>query len=148
MRAAMRMTARIPPQPPSLTTAIADRLRQQILQGTWQPDMAMQDREIATRLGVNRLPVREAMKLLCHEGWLTAHPVHGMTVARLSPAQIQEAQALLQLLHNHLAQHAAVQGGLAQQMYTMARQRLQLASLQAIPPAVNEVAATAQTATH
>lgn len=108
----------------------------------------MQDGEIATRLGVNRLPVREGMKLLCHEGWLTAHPTHGMTVARLSPAQIQEAQALLQLLHNHLAQHAAVQGGLAQQMYTMARQRLELAGLQDIPPAVNEVAATAKTATH
>lgn len=107
----------------------------------------MQDGDIATRLGANRLPVREAMKLLCHEGWLTAHPVRGMTVARLSPAQIQEAQALLQLLHNHLAQHATVQGGLAQQMHTMVRQRLQLAGLTDIPPSVNEVAATTQTAT-
>lgn len=126
------MTACLPLQPQSLSTAIADRLRQRILQGEWQPGASMLDGEIASSLGVSRTPVREAMKLLCHEGLLTAHPRRGMTVAIVSAAQVQEAQAVLQLLHSHLAQHPAIEGGLAQQMQALAMQRLQLASLTAL----------------
>jgi DNA-binding GntR family transcriptional regulator len=121
------MTACLPLQPQSLSTAIADRLRRRILQGEWQRGASMLDGEIASSLGVSRTPVREAMKLLCHEGLLTAHPRRGMTVAIVSAAQVQEAQALLQLL-----QHPAIEGGLAQQMQALAIQRLQLASLTAL----------------
>lgn len=92
----------------------------------------MLDGEIANSLGVSRTPVREAMKLLCHEGLLTAHPRRGMTVAIVSAAHAQEAQALLQLLHSHLEQHPAIEQGLAQQMQALAMQRLQLASLTAL----------------
>ena len=92
------MTACLPLQPQSLSTAIADRLRRRILQGEWLPGASMLDGEIANSLGVSRTPVREAMKLLCHEGLLTAHPRRGMTVAIVSAAQVQEAQVLLQLL--------------------------------------------------
>ena len=110
------MTACLPLQPQSLSTAIADRLRQRILQGEWLPGTELLDGEIASSLGVSRTPVREAMKLLCHEGLLTAHPRRGMTVAILNTAQVQEAQALLQLLRSHLALHPAIEGGLAQQL--------------------------------
>ena len=126
------MTACLPLQPQSLSTAIADRLRQRILQGEWQPGTELLDGEIASSLGVSRTPVREAMKLLCHEGLLTAHPRPGMTVAILNTAQVQEAQALLQLLRSHLALHPAIEGGLAQQLQALALQRLQLANLAAL----------------
>ena len=126
------MTACLPLLPQSLSTAIADRLRRRILQGEWLPGASMLDGEIANSLGVSRTPVREAMKLLCHEGLLTAHPRRGMTVAILNIAQVQEAQALLQLLRSHLALHPAIEGGLVQQLQALALQRLQLANLAAL----------------
>lgn len=114
---------------PSLSHAIAERLREQLLQGTWAPGQDISDAEIAQSLGVSRTPVREAMKLLCHEGLLTAVPRRGMTVTVLSPAQIQEAQHLHVLLSAHVAQCGAVEGGLASTMLHMAHQRLQMGQL-------------------
>ena len=124
----MFMTSPVCLQPQSLTAAIADRLRQQILQGVCKPGADIQDSDIAQQFGVSRTPVREAMKLLCHEGLLTAHPRRGMTVSVFSPAQITEAQALEALLQQHLAQAPTVEGGLAHHMLRLAQQRLQLAN--------------------
>ena len=127
------MTASLPLQPQSLSAAIADRLRQRILHGEWAAGADLNDGSIAASLGVSRTPVREAMKLLCHEGLLTALPRRGMTITVLTAAQVQEAQALHELLQAQLAQQGPIAGGLAQQMLAMAAQRLQLATLHAIP---------------
>lgn len=125
----LRMTAPSPLHTPSLSSAIAERLRTQLVQGVWSPGQDISDAEIARSLGVSRTPVREAMKLLCHEGLLTAVPRRGMTVTVLSAAQVQEAHTLHTLLTAHLAQHGPVQGGLLSTMLHMAQQRLQLAHL-------------------
>ena len=124
------MTERFPLQPPSLSTAIAERLRQRILQGEWSAGADIHEAEVAQTLGVSRTPVREALKLLCHEGLLTAQPRRGMTVTVLSPAQIIEAQALQSLLQEYASRHATVDGGLLQALLGMVRQRLQLSFLQ------------------
>ena len=127
------MTSRFPVQPPSLSAAIADRLRQKILQGHLPSGFHLTDGEIAARLGVNRPPVREAMKLLCSEGLLTALPQQGMTVTAVSTAQIQEAQTLLHLLTQHFARQAAIPNGLGQRMMQMAQDQLQRASINSLP---------------
>ena len=62
------------------------------------------DGALAQEFGVSRTPVREAMKLLCHEGLLTAQPRRGMAVTRLTAAQVAEAHQLCSLLAHHLAQ--------------------------------------------
>lgn len=121
------MTARLPLQPQPLSAAIADRLRQHLLQGRWQPGADLQDGDIAQQFGVSRTPVREAMKQLCHEGLLTAHPRRGMTVSVFSPVQIAEAQTLQALLQQHIDSHPSEEGSLAQKMLLLAQQRLQLA---------------------
>lgn len=127
------MTARFPLQPQPLSAVIADRLRHRILEGAWSPGADINEAEIATQLGVSRTPVREALKLLCQEGLLTAQARRGMRIATLSAAQIEEAQQLHTLLHTHMVQHPTVQDGLAQQMLSLAAQRLKLADLQRIP---------------
>ena len=124
------MTASFPLQPQPLSAVIADRLRQRILQGTWSPGADINEADIAAQLGVSRTPVREALKLLCQEGLLSAQARRGMRVATLSPAQIEEAQRLHTLLQAHIAEHATLPDGLAQQMLLLAAQRLQLANLQ------------------
>lgn len=129
----------LPLQPRSLCMAIAEKLRQRILQHEWPPGGAVNDADIALDYGVSRTPVREAMKLLCHEGLLRAHARRGMTVAEPCAAQQREALALQQWL----AQFVQGQGtrlpadSLARTMLRMADNRLQLACVpgQTLPPA-------------
>lgn len=128
------MTACLPLPPRSLSAAIAERLRQRILQGEWAPGADLHEGTIAASLGVPRTPVREAMQLLCREGVLTAGPQRGMAVTVLSPAQIQEAHALHQWLQAQLLLQAPVPGGLMPRMLEMAAQRLALAP-RAVTPA-------------
>lgn len=85
----------------------------------------------------NMAPVREAMKLLCHEGLLTAHPRRGMTVTCLSDAQVTEAQQLCTLLGRQLTQleaqaaspyaNPAICTELTSKLHAVAQARLQLA---------------------
>lgn len=118
-------------QPHSLCTAIADKLRDRILNHQLPPGSDINDGVLAQEFGVSRTPVREAMKLLCHEGLLTAQPRRGMRVSCLSTAQVAEARQLCHVLAGHLAQwqnqgHAA-STELTLRVYAIAQARLQLA---------------------
>lgn len=91
-------------QPHSLCIAIADKLRERILAHQMPPGSDVSDGALAQELGVSRTPVREAMKLLCHEGLLTAHARRGMTVTELNAQQVDEARQLCGLLAARLQQ--------------------------------------------
>lgn len=124
------MTAK-PMQAHSLCIAIAGKLRERILSHQMPPGSDINDGALAQEFGVSRTPVREAMKLLCHEGLLTAQPRRGMTVTQLTSAQVAEARQLCTLLAQHLAQlqtqnpHGCTE--LAEQLHAVAQARLQLA---------------------
>ena len=62
------MSVSFTPQPQALSAAIADRLRQEVLQGQWSPGETINDGMLAARYGVQRAPVREAMQQLSQEG--------------------------------------------------------------------------------
>ena len=83
-----------PMQAHSLCIAIADKLRERILSHQLPPGSDINDGALAQEFGVSRTPVREAMKLLCHEGLLSAQPRRGMSVTCLSAAQVAEARLL------------------------------------------------------
>lgn len=118
---------------PSLSLAIAERLRARILARDWAPGEELSDGAIAQAYGVSRTPVREAFKLLCHEGLLQAHPRRGVTVVQLDAAQQREAHALLQCLQAFVQQQPPVPNGaaesFAQRLLHMAQQRALLATL-------------------
>lgn len=120
-----------PMQAHSLCIAIADKLRARILSHRLPPGSDINDGALAQEYGVSRTPVREAMKLLCHEGLLTAQPRRGMTVTRLTAAQVAEAQQLCALLAQHLNQLKSnsyqLSTELSQQLLSVAQARLQLA---------------------
>lgn len=123
------MTAQ-PMQAHSLCIAIADKLRERILSHQLPPGSDINDGALAQEYGVSRTPVREAMKLLCHEGLLTAQPRRGMTVTRLSAAQVNEARLLCALLSEHLSlqrQTHAPCTQLGEQLLSVSQARLQLA---------------------
>ena len=124
------MTAQ-PMQAQSLCIAIADKLRVRILSHQMPPGSDINDGALAQEFGVSRTPVREAMKLLCHEGLLTAQPRRGMTVTQLTAAQVAEARLLCQLLAQHLEQLNAQQLNrcteLTERLHAVAQARLHLA---------------------
>ncbi|MEX8192419.1 GntR family transcriptional regulator [Comamonas guangdongensis] len=117
-------------QPHSLCIAIADKLRERILAHLMPPGSDVNDGALAREFGVSRTPVREAMKLLCHEGLLTAHARRGMTVTELSAHQVNEARQLSALLASRLrelefqAPDSCTE--LTLSMYRLAQSRLRL----------------------
>ena len=118
-------------QPRSLCMAIADKLRQRILAHEWAPGAAVNDADVARDYGVSRTPVREAFKLLCHEGLLQAHARRGMTVATPNAQQLREALALQKWLSRFVREQGAAlpEDSLAQAMLRMTENRLQLSRL-------------------
>ena len=116
----------------SLCIAIGDKLRERILAHQMPAGSDVNDGALAKEFGVSRTPVREAMKLLCHEGLLTAHVRRGMTVTELTADQVHEAQQLCALLDQRLRtaarQHPGTCLELTRAMRDMAQAKLQLAA--------------------
>lgn len=120
-----------PLQPHPLSIALADQLRARILSHQLPPGSDIHEGLLAQEFGVSRTPLREAMKLLCHEGLLTALPRRGMKVTLLSHAEVAEArlvcQQLQMLLERQKRQTPAIPCTLTQHLLSLAQARLQLA---------------------
>ena len=81
-------------------------LRKAILNGVFSPGQMLRQEEVASRLGVSRSPLREALPRLEAEGMVTLQPRRGYAVAVLDPDEIAEAFDLRALLETELARHA------------------------------------------
>jgi DNA-binding GntR family transcriptional regulator len=66
---------------------VADALRDEILHGRMAPGARIRQEEIAARLGVSRVPVREALRILEADGLVTLVANTGAWVAHLSLAE-------------------------------------------------------------
>lgn len=69
---------------------ITDRLREAIISGSLKPGDRLLQEELAERLGVSRMPVREALRRLEAEGLVVLQPYRGALVADLSSLELQE----------------------------------------------------------
>lgn len=114
-------------QPRALYESLADRVRERILRHEFKPGQAIDEAALLVEYGISRTPVREALKLLHHEGLLTARPRRGMVVRVLTPEELREAQALYALLRGHARQAPGMDGPLLARMTEMARRQLRLA---------------------
>jgi DNA-binding GntR family transcriptional regulator len=82
----------------SLTSAVADRLRDQIIRGEIPEGSQLRQNVIADQYRVSRIPVREALRQLDAEGLITIVPNRGAIVPELSPDDIGELFAIRALL--------------------------------------------------
>jgi DNA-binding GntR family transcriptional regulator len=82
----------------SAADQVASALRLAILNGEFEPGQAVPQEEIATRFGVSRIPVRDAMNLLQAEGLLHIVPSKGSFVANPTPDEIRETYEIRVLL--------------------------------------------------
>ncbi|MDI2032490.1 GntR family transcriptional regulator [Saccharopolyspora sp. TS4A08] len=68
---------------------VYDRLRAEIVDGTWEPGAALAELALAERYGTSRTPVREALRRLQQDG-LVERGQRGMRVRTRSPEEILE----------------------------------------------------------
>jgi DNA-binding GntR family transcriptional regulator len=82
----------------SLTSAVADKLRDQIIRGEIPEGAQLRQDAIASQYQVSRIPVREALRQLDAEGLIAIVPNRGAVVPQLSPADIEELFSIRALL--------------------------------------------------
>jgi len=75
---------------------VYDLLRQEILEGFHPPGERLVIDELASRIGVSQIPIREAMRQLEADGFITIAPHVGATVTDLDASFIYEVFALLE----------------------------------------------------
>ena len=69
---------------------IAENLRSAILDRELPPGMILNQSSLATRFGVSRIPLREALRTLAAEGLITNRPGVGSIVTELTPEDVAE----------------------------------------------------------
>src|SRR5579863_7925022 len=82
----------------SLTSAVADKLRDQIIRGDIPEGAQLRQDAIATQFQVSRIPVREALRQLDAEGLIAIVPNRGAIVPALSPDDVEELFSIRALL--------------------------------------------------
>jgi DNA-binding GntR family transcriptional regulator len=79
---------------PSNVELVADALREAIVKGWLPPGERIKEVPVAAQLGVSRGPIREAMRLLEHDGLLTIIPNRGAIVPKPTMADVLEVYAM------------------------------------------------------
>ncbi len=90
-------------RPPTAQEAVLAELRRAIASGELKPGKPIAQAIVAERLGVSRVPVREALKILQGEGQVEYLPHHGYSVTRLDLDDLREAYRIRQLLETEAA---------------------------------------------
>lgn len=86
---------------PSRSATVADRLVEAVAGNALAPGQRLVELDVAGRLAVSRVPLREAMKALCAQGILIAEPHRGTRVAPFDEAwaaSVRRARIALETL--------------------------------------------------
>jgi DNA-binding GntR family transcriptional regulator len=82
------------------------RLRELVVLGELKPGDQIRQDDMAAALGVSRVPLREALRVLASEGLLTHRLNQGYFVAELSVEEFRQIVALLEFLETELIRTA------------------------------------------
>ncbi len=75
--------------------AVADRLRSEIIDGTYLSGERLRELMLGQRLHVSQATIRQALGLLEHEGWVVKRPRRGVTVRAFTPAEADDVYTLI-----------------------------------------------------
>lgn len=93
--------------PVSVVDSIYAVVRKEILAGKHIPGTALRQDDIAAKLGVSKIPLREAFSRLESEGLLVLRPRRGYSVASFDPEEIDELFQLRAVIEEHAGSIAA-----------------------------------------
>jgi DNA-binding GntR family transcriptional regulator len=82
----------------SKNEAVYDALRQAIIQGEYEPGSRLVIDDLAETMGVSQIPIREALRQLEADGFITIEPYVGATLTQINASFIFEIFALLESL--------------------------------------------------
>lgn len=93
-------------RPPTAQQFVLDQVRRMIITGDLRPGVPIRQTALSEQLGVSRVPLREALKILEGEGQVSYHPHRGYCVAELSIADLVEIYRIRRLLESEAARVA------------------------------------------
>nr|NLD39842.1 GntR family transcriptional regulator [Actinomycetales bacterium] len=114
---------------PSMVEVAESYIRTKIATGEFVPGYRLKERDLAEEMGISRIPIREAMRSLASEGFVTIVPRRGALVTELR--------------REHLEEIFEVREALEAQESVLAAQRATPAQRAAMRAAVEEAAAAA-----
>lgn len=87
----------------SLHVEVTDRLRDMIYERILSPGERIDELGLSAQLGTSRTPLREALKVLAHEGLVRLVPGRGAFVTELSPGDVEAFFPVLGMLQSRCA---------------------------------------------
>ncbi|MEO4043653.1 GntR family transcriptional regulator [Hoeflea sp. CAU 1731] len=103
---------------PTLTTEVADRLREEVLSGAFEPGTPLREVALAKRYNASRQTVREALRALASLGLLELHERRGARIPQISPKRAKETYTLRALLESHALRSALIDGRIREKEMT------------------------------
>lgn len=91
----------------SLHSRVYNRIRNDILNGVYEPGESLVELKLSEELGVSRTPVREALRQLELEGLVQSVPNKGATVRGVTEQDIQDIYTIRMLIEGLAARWAA-----------------------------------------
>ncbi|HEY3078686.1 MAG TPA: GntR family transcriptional regulator [Chloroflexota bacterium] len=91
----------------ALWEIIVDPMRRAIVLGELPPGLHLEEPALAQKFGVSRIPVREALVRLEHEGLVRVEPRRGAFIVGMTPDDIHDVYELRQLIERRAARRAA-----------------------------------------
>ena len=91
----------------TIQQAVADAVRTRIIAGVLPAGTRIDQDALAAEFSISRMPVREALRQLGAEGFLTIVPHRGAIVTALSPDEIEEIYEIRAALEGVAAGHAS-----------------------------------------
>ena len=89
--------SKIPPRE-TLASQAADQLRDAIVRGELSTERPLREEELCHKLGISRIPLREALRQLEGEGFIEIRPRRGAVVAALSTDDVMELADMCRVL--------------------------------------------------
>lgn len=97
----------------ALWETIAATLRRAIVLGELTSGLHLEEPTLAEKFGVSRIPVREALTRLAHEGLIRLEPRRGAFVVGVTEADVHDVYELRRLIELHAIREAAQRIGAA-----------------------------------
>ena len=77
-----------------LSTQVYNAIKERINQGVYDSRTFLNEGQLAADFGVSRAPVRDALHLLCSQGYLVSYPRKGYMVNVFSPKEVNYMQQI------------------------------------------------------